>query len=324
MAMNISVATATCEWSSSVLIDTLPWVLTSLVWAYMLMMLREFADWKDLDLFTDASFREVGVAMSFLLVHRATVGYGLYWEGRGAIGMAGVHARNIVRITCSFAKASEDQELLQAMRKTLGRHCILYYSALRLKLEDADEETTKTTLQPLLAPEEDKTTAPALPTLLGWISRDIRFMLHMGWIAPPQSGDIEAEISQLNAFTAGAMKVHTQPFPLPYQQLMAFGLLVFTLLIPVPFILDWCWYIGVPTAVATTFLFGIEYLARKLSAPFKVDAAAPGLGFFDMSAMDAALEKDVTGLVAAAATYNLEAQKQIYAAQYASKYSRIL
>ena len=48
MAMNISVATATCEWSSSVLIDTLPWVLTSLVWAYMLMMLREFADWKDL------------------------------------------------------------------------------------------------------------------------------------------------------------------------------------------------------------------------------------------------------------------------------------
>ena len=49
-----------------------------------------------------------------------------------------------------------------------------------------------------------------------------------------------------------------------------------------------------------------------------------GLGFFDMSAMDAALEKDVTGLVAAAATYNLEAQKQIYAAQYASKYSRIL
>jgi len=104
MAMNISVATATCEWSSSVLIDTLPWVLTSLVWAYMLMMLREFADWKDLDLFTDASFREVGVAMSFLLVHRATVGYGLYWEGRGAIGMAGVHARNIVRITCSLRK----------------------------------------------------------------------------------------------------------------------------------------------------------------------------------------------------------------------------
>ena len=90
-------------------------------------------------------------------------------------------------------------------------------------------------------------------------------MLSMGWIAPPQSGAIEGEISQLNAFTAGAMKVHTQPFPLPYQQLMAFGLLIFTLLIPVPFILDWRWYIGVPTAVATTFLFGIEYLARKLS-----------------------------------------------------------
>ena len=65
------------------------------------------------DLFTDASFREVGVAMSFLLIHRATVAYGLYWEGRSAIGMAGVHARNIVRMACTFANA-EDQQLLQA------------------------------------------------------------------------------------------------------------------------------------------------------------------------------------------------------------------
>jgi len=230
--------------------------------------------------------------------------------------MAGVHARNIVRITCTFSKASEDRELLQAVIDTLGRHCILYFSALRLKLEDADEETTQSTLEPLLAAEEDKTTA--LPTLLVWISRDIHFMLSMGWIAPPQSGAIEGEISQLNAFTAGAMKVHTQPFPLPYQQLMAFGLLIFTLLIPVPFILDWRWYIGVPTAVATTFLFGIEYLARKLSVPFKVDAAAPGLGFFDMSAMDAALEKDIIGLVAAAAAYDPAVLKQMYAKQFAN------
>ena len=48
MAANMSVATATCQWTSSVLIDTLPWVGTSLVWAYLLMISREAADWKDL------------------------------------------------------------------------------------------------------------------------------------------------------------------------------------------------------------------------------------------------------------------------------------
>ena len=191
-------------------------------------------------------------------------------------------------MACTFAKA-EDQELLQAspcltvpsstqlnhqscstsqirrqaVQETLGRHCILYFSALRLKLEDADEETTKSTLGPLLALEEDKTTA--LPTLLVWISEDIHFMRVTGWIQPPEAGSIEGEISQLNAFTAVTMKVHTQPFPLPYQQLMAFGLLIFTLSIPVPFVLDWHWYIAVPTAMSTMFLFGVEYLARRLS-----------------------------------------------------------
>ena len=149
------------------------------------------------------------------------------------------------------------------MRADLCRHVILYYSALRLKLETADDETIASTLEPLLAPEKDQTRT--LPSLLGHISADVHFMLDMGWIKPPQSGPLEAEISQLNAMSAGAMKVYSQPFPLPYQQLMAFGLLIFTLLIPVPFLLDWRWYIGIPTAVATTFLFGIEYLARRLA-----------------------------------------------------------
>ena len=43
-----SVPAASCEWGASVLYDTLPWVALTSVWAYILMILREFADWKAL------------------------------------------------------------------------------------------------------------------------------------------------------------------------------------------------------------------------------------------------------------------------------------
>ena len=76
-------------------------------------------------------------------------------------------------------------------------------------------------------------------------------------------------------------------FPVPYAQLLNFGMLIFVIILPLPFVVDWHWYnvIGIPVFWSSVFLFSIEFLARRLFKPFSLDSASPGVPFFSMAGM---------------------------------------
>jgi len=261
---------------------------------------------EDFKRFEDSAFREVGVAMSFLLIQYVAHAYGHFWEQRGAIGTICGHAKSLCRKVCCTTE--KNPALVQAVIRATARRSVLFFTALRLKLENADDEAVACQLERFLA-FEDVAKKNAVPPLvvLGWITQDVRLLLNEGCIAPPLVGAIEAELSALNDGFHKCMKLHTTPVPVPFRQLLSLGLIIFAILIPVPFVDDWGWYLCVPASMASLFLFGMGFLGGRLYSGYSPDGEAKGVPLIDMVTMGLATQKDCWGYIHGALAY--EARK---------------
>lgn len=279
-----------CNFSSSVIFDSKWYVLFTLCWAYFAVYLHKYQDWNDVQEFSEHAFREIGVAMSFLLIHRATVAYDIFWGGRAAAGGLAHECRALVRrvsAACSTVSGTiAQQELAAKIRRDACRRCILIFASQRVRLEGRDAGHIDKVIAPFLEFEQtDLTPAEATPfEVMTWIDDDVCKLLTQCGCAPQLIEGVTAKLDKLDGELASFDKLATT-FPVPYEQLLNFGMLIFVIILPLPFVDDWHWYIGIPVAMSSGFLFSIEFLARRLFKPFSLDSAGPGVPFFSMAGM---------------------------------------
>lgn len=276
---------------SGVLTDVKWYVLVVNLWAYLAVYLHKDQGWHDVARFSDAAFREVGVAISFLLIHRATTAYGMFWEARGAIGLLGHHCRMVVSKVASFATLNEkNQEELTELRERMCRRTILLFTIERLQLESRDTDEVNSVLAPFLAYEQNPDSIKTAYNVLALLADDLQQLVGYQYVAAPHSGKISENIDGCDMAVAVCDKIKGTAFPAPYEQLLDFGLICLSLILPIPFVDDWHWYIGIPVTMAVMFLFSIEFLARRLVRPFSLNAASVGVPLFDMDKMGFALQ----------------------------------
>lgn len=303
--------TAACRVSGSVLFDAKWYVVAVVVWAYLAVYLHRHHEWNDVSDFSEHAFREVGVAMSFLLVHRATVAYNIFWESRGAIGALAHECRALIRRVscCTILCPPDKQDMAAQIREGTCRRCVLIFTAQRLKLEGAAAAEVEKVLSPFLQFEKEGTLLEEMDAFnaLSWISVDVCRLLSEGKICGPTIEGVTTKLDSVDGALACFDKLATK-FPEPYEQLLSFGILVFVAILPLPFVDDWHWYIAIPVTASSAFLFGIEFLARRLYNPFSLNGSSPGIPFFSMRAMGFKLQADAWKTVAMIASSDREIQ----------------
>jgi len=281
--------------SSSVLLDVKWYVLVINLWALFVVYLHKHQGYDDISEFSDASFREVGLAMSFLLIHRATVAYNFFWEARGAVGAITVHARDLVRKLCCYTSADRQSRLVKHIRHACARRVVMLFTAQRLKLEKADPIDKELQLASFLPFEgierySDEVAGVNSQAILSLINVDLSLLLSNGLIPSNCCCSIQTAVEALDAAITTTDKLHSTRFPVPYAQLLSLGILIFTSLIPLPFVSGWGWHISVPVTMSTSILFGIEFLARRMFQAFSRNAVSKGHPLFCMRVMGFSLQ----------------------------------
>lgn len=241
--------------------------------------------------FSDHSFREVGVAMSFMLVHRVSGAYSHFWQARAAVGDILIQSRALVRSICTCTSKTK---LGLDVRETTARRVIMLFTLQRLKLQEASAAEKEQVLRPFIQFEccgsplrayADRLFQLNSNAVLSSITLDVQNLLSEGVVPPPLIGSILGTVTSLDeAITATDKQLGTR-FPLPYQQLLSLGMLIFLLLIPLPLVADWGWHIPIPTTFASAFLLGLESLSRRLFKSFSLNAVSSGEPFFCMNTM---------------------------------------
>ena len=234
-------------------------------------------------------FRDVGLVVGFLILHRVTVAYQIFWEARDAIGSIVVHCKCLVRKTCTTLTSDHSPQVLRAVRHSVARRTVLFYTLLRLKLEKADAQTTGACIA-LLQPHEPNNLTESKVTpqcVLQWIQQDLHLLLTLGHPVKAILS-IEEQVVALIKYDACCMKLLTTSVPASYQQLQAAATLVFIILMPTPMITSWDWLIGFPTTAACGLLLGVLSLTKRLEIPFSTNRP-----FFCMATMGMALQDDV-------------------------------
>merc|ERR1711939_643097 len=101
----------------------------------------------------------------------------------------------------------------------------------------------------------------------------------------------------------------TTGIPLPFRQLLSLGLIIFSALIPMPFVDDWGWYLAVPASMAGLFLFGMMFLGHRLFDAFNPNGCATGVPLIDMATMAMATQNDCWSNVKRLNDFDMEARK---------------
>jgi len=272
---------------SSVLVEALIavrwWVLLTNVWALFLVYLYKYQSYSEPEEFDVSSFRVVGVAISFLLVHRTTVAYGYFWEAISAWAGIMVHIRALLLKICCCSNPKSQPGLVQTIREACALRLVMLATCQRLKLEECEQMSQE--LAPIAAFDDLDIDTLTAQNILSLISVDVHLLLTEDLVSPPLVGAILAEIAALDAKVTATDKLLDTDFPLPYARLLTLGILIFTTMIPTAFVADWEWQISLPTTTATVFLFGLQYLGDRMLKPFSRDAVSSGHPFFCMRRM---------------------------------------
>lgn len=166
-------------------------------------------------------------------------------------------------------------------------------------------------LAPFLACEDvdDKSQVDPL-NVLTWISQDVHLLLNEGLLPAPLACALEAELAELTRAFHTCMKLKATPVPMPFRQLLGLGLLIFALLIPIPFVNDWGWYLGLPATAAAMFLFGMGFLGVRLHDAFGINAAKIGEPLIDLAAMVFATQNDCWAITKLCKAHDSAARKK--------------
>eukprot|EP00658_Telonema_sp_P-2_P024641 TRINITY_DN19907_c0_g2_i2.p1 TRINITY_DN19907_c0_g2~~TRINITY_DN19907_c0_g2_i2.p1 ORF type:complete len:344 (+),score=50.77 TRINITY_DN19907_c0_g2_i2:220-1251(+) len=283
-----------CHMSSSVLWDARWMVCFHCGWATLLAAAHIVGGWNDLDEFGTNAFREVGVALSLLLVHRVTLAYNHFWEARGYVSGLQIGCRQLVRSVCMATSGGpEHQELLALLRESISRRALLVFTAQRLLLEQAGKQETVEVLAPFLELELGKQSPQVVEpqAVLAWISEDVRTLLCLELLPHMLAGPSFQAIGMIDESLSRTSKMLAE-FPIPYHHMLHLALLIFGLLLPLPFVTEYRWFVAMPTACSALFLYSLEYLSRRLYRAYGRDSVQEGVPLFCMAAMGAALETD--------------------------------
>ena len=149
----------------------------------------------------------------------------------------------------------------------------MLFTAQRLKLEKADPIDKEIQLAAFLPFEgierySEEVTGLNSQAILSWINVDLSLLLSNGLIPPPLLGSIQTAVEALDAAITTTDKLHSTEFPVPYAQLLSLGIMIFTCLIPLPFVSAWGWHIPVRvTTQLSTRLTTILCHCGPLSRP---------------------------------------------------------
>lgn len=248
----------------SVLIEILPQIALTMVFAAFVMVLHQFFPALGLDL-PGLPLSLLGIALSIFLGFRNNACYDRWWEARKQWG-------TMIAVTRTFARQSQVIDTStpegREARRTLLENMIICTHALARHLRP-DHETipSRADLDPDAHPEFQG--SRNRPDLILRVNANLMAgMLRKGQLSDILYQMLDRTLAEFGAAQAACERINSAPLPFPYSLLVNRTAYLFCFLFPFGFTDVLGWFTPFAAGIMAYTFFGLDILGDDLEKPF--------------------------------------------------------